>query len=181
MKSIAFLLLGFISFTGCDNPTSNADPKVVLSQFFDAITKKDFVTARKLATEESKPTFDFLEMGMKNEKGGFEKYDKSKLTFSDAMITGDKAIVPVKENTSGETMNFTLKKEKGQWKVAFDIGSLMTMGAEKMSEKGMSDSLHMGMDQLKNMNIDSLRQGMEKGLKVFDSIKDELKKQKDSN
>ncbi|HMJ48450.1 MAG TPA: hypothetical protein VK498_14050 [Ferruginibacter sp.] len=182
MKIFFSVMIGLVVFSGCNTPGSTGDPKLVLSQFMDALMKKDIATARKFSTEDSKSMFDLIEMGMKNEKGGFEKYDKSKLTFADAIITGDKAIVPVTEKTSGETVNFTLKKEKGQWKVAFDMASLMTMGMEKMSEKGISqDSLHMGMEQMKNMNMDSLRKGMEEGMKTFDSINNELKKIKDTN
>ena len=183
MKRLLIVVIGFTLMTACNNPTGGGDPKVVLSQFMDALMKKDIATARKLATEESKPMFDMIEtMKAKTNAEGFEKYDKSKLTFADAIITGDNAIVPVKENESGETVNFSLKKEKGQWKVAFDMASLMTMGMEKMSEKGVSaDSIRMGMEQIKNMNLDSLRQGMEQGMQAFDSINKELKKLRDTN
>jgi hypothetical protein len=68
-------------------------------------------------------------------------------------------------------MNFTMKKEKGAWKVAFDKASMMNMGMEKMKEKGMNpvDSLNKAMDDIKNMNTDSLKAGMEEGMKMLDS------------
>jgi hypothetical protein len=116
---------------------------------------------------------DMMEMGMNMDKSSKDndKYDKSKMEFGDAKIDGDKATIAVKEKGSGETMNFTMKKEKGAWKVAFDKASMMNMGMEKMKEKGMNpvDSLNKAMDDIKNMNTDSLKAGMEEGMKMLDS------------
>jgi hypothetical protein len=60
-------------------------------------------------------------------------------------------------------MNFTLKKEKGDWKVAFDKATMMGNAMEKMNEKGINvnDSLSKAMDELKDMNIDSLKEKMQ--------------------
>ena len=163
----------------CNNMGSG-DPKAVLAQFIDALAKKDIATARKLSTTESKSMLDLMEMGMKSGEGkDLEKYDKSNMEFGQAKIEGDKATVPVKEKTSGETVNYTLKKESGSWKVAFDKSSLMTMGMDKINEKGINpmDSLQRGMDELKKINLDSLKQGMQKGIGVLDSINKELKKE----
>jgi hypothetical protein len=155
----------------CGN--AGGDPKTTLSNFFDALSKKDIATARKFATEESKSMLDMMEMGMNMDKSSKDndKYDKSKMEFGDAKIDGDKATIAVKEKGSGETMNFTMKKEKGTWKVAFDKASMMNMGMEKMKEKGMNpvDSLNKAMDDIKNMNTDSLKAGMEEGMKMLDS------------
>ncbi|MEP6711964.1 MAG: hypothetical protein ABJA37_06100 [Ferruginibacter sp.] len=165
-------------FFGCTD-TGSGDPKIVLSQFVDALAKKDIATARKLATAESKSMLDLMEMGMKGgETKDLEKYDKNNMEFGEAKINGDKATVPVKEKTSGETINYSLKKEGGQWKVAFDKASLMGTITDKMQEKGINpmDSLKKGMDELKKINIDSLKQGMQKGVDALDSLSKELKK-----
>ncbi|MEO6403845.1 MAG: hypothetical protein ABIY51_13925 [Ferruginibacter sp.] len=181
MKKIFIAAIAFssiLSFSNCNNSTSG-DPKVVLGQFIEALGKKDIATARKLATEESKSMLDLMEMGMKaGEAKEMDKYDKSKMVFGNAVIDGDKATVPVKETTSGETVNYSLKKENGNWKVAFDKGSLMNIGMDKMKEKGMNPADSMGkvMDQLKNMDMDSLKRGMQEGMKALDTL-DKLKKQ----
>jgi hypothetical protein len=173
MKKIIFTALLFSSawIMSCGN--TGGDPKTTLSNFFDALSKKDIATARKFATEESKSMLDMMEMGMNMDKSSKDndKYDKSKIEFGDAKIDGDKATIAVKEKGSGETMNFTMKKEKGAWKVAFDKASMMNMGMEKMKEKGMNpvDSLNKAMDDIKNMNTDSLKAGMEEGMKMLDS------------
>lgn len=159
-------------FTGCNS--GGGDPKVVLGQFFDALSKKDMVTARKLSTADSKSMLDLMEMGLKTENKETketEKYDKANMEFGEAKIEGDKATVPVKEKTSGETLNYTLKKEEGSWKVAFDKASIMSMGMDKMNEKGINvtDSLDNIMDELKKVDMDSLQRGMKEGAKALDS------------
>jgi pullulanase/glycogen debranching enzyme len=156
---------------GCN---SGGDPKATLSAFFDAMSKKDIAAARKLATEDSKGMFDLMEEGMKMSKDNTdtEKYDQTKMQIGEPIINGDKATIAVKEKSSAETVNFTLKKESGTWKVAFDKASLMEMGTDKMKEKGVSiDSLKDAMKELKNINIDSLKQGIDKGIQALDSAK----------
>ncbi len=165
-----------IFLTGC-NSTDTNDPKAVLTSFFDALTKKDISGARKLATAESKTMLDMMEMGMKmgGDKKDDGKYDKSKMEFGDAKIEGDKATVPVKDKTSGETTNFTLKKEGGGWKVAFDKSSMMNMGMDKMKDKGMDmdSTINSGMDKLKDLNTDSLSNKLKESLdKLKDATKD---------
>jgi hypothetical protein len=48
---------------------------------------------------------------------------------------------------------------------------MMNMGMEKMKEKGMNpvDSLSKAMDDIKDINTDSLKAGMEEGMKMLDS------------
>jgi hypothetical protein len=169
------VVLSAVIFAGCKGTDTN-DPKAVLSSFFDALQKKDIGAARKLATAESKSMLDMMEMGMK--MGGDKKtddegkYDKSKMEFGDAKIEGDKATVAVKEKKSGETTNFTLKKEGGGWKVAFDKSSMMNMGMDKMKEKGVD--LDSSLNKLKDINVDSLGNKMKEGV---DKLEDALKKE----
>ena len=176
---LAMVVLSAVSFTGCKS--GGGDPKVVLEQFFDALSKNNMEAARKLATKDSKTMIDMMEMGMKmgNEKKESEKFSKENIEIGEAKIDGDKAVVPVKDKTTG-IMNYTLKKEDGSWKVAFDKSSLMSMGMEKMNEKGInpSDSIGKAMDQLKNINMDSLKEGMKKGMEVLDSVNKAMKEKK---
>jgi hypothetical protein len=171
-KFFVLSILGSLLFmNSCRN--SAGDPKGVLLSFFDALGKKDIEGARKFATAESKSMLDMIDMGLKAAKDNkdMDKFDKSKMEFGEAKIDGDKAIVPVKEKSSGELTNFSLKKENGAWKVAFDKSSMMEMGMEKMKEHGgNTDSLKKGMDELKDMNIDSVKDAMEKSTKILDSV-----------
>ncbi len=178
MKRIfmAAAVIATVLFTGCK--TGGGDPKTVLLAFFEAMSKKDIAAAKKLATKDSEQMFSLMEMGMNMAKGTkdaeMDKFDKTKMEFGEAKIDGDKATVEVKDKEKGEAVNFILKKEGGDWKVAFDKASMMQMGAEKMKEKGMDgeaamDSINSGLDKLKNMNTDSLADKMKEGL---DKIKE---------
>lgn len=124
------------------------DPKVVLTSFFDALQKKNIEEAKKHATKESVQMLDMMKMGFDQSTNDVksDEYDKANLEFGEAKIDGDKATVPVKEKKSGESTNFTLKKEDGAWKVAFDKATMMEMAGEKMKEKGgtMPDFNKMG-------------------------------------
>ena len=170
-----------IYISGCNS--GGGDPKTVLTSFFDAMAKKDIAAARKLATAESKSMFDMMEAGMKMagnvaEDKTHEQFDKSKMEMGEAKIDGDKATVNVKELKSGESVDFVLKKESGSWKVAMDMGTMMNIGMQKMKEKGMEgamDSLRNGLEQLKNINTDSLKELMNKGMEVLDSLKNKIK------
>lgn len=175
---IAVFVLSTLYISSCKS--GSGDPKVVLNSFFDAMAKKDIATARKLATSDSKATFDLMETGLKMSDNTMDdktvdQFDKSKMEMGEAKIDGDKATVNVKEIKSGESVNFTLKKEGGEWKVAMDMNTMMTMGAEKMKEKGMSDE-QMGdmkeeMEKFKNMSADSIKMIMEKSKEALDSLK----------
>lgn len=162
--SAAFLLLA-----GCNS--GGGDPKSVLSQFFEALSKKDMDGARKLATEDSKSMLDMIEMASKTDSTETGKYDMGRWEFGEAKIDGDKATVPAKEKESGETMNYTLKKEGGSWKVAFDKASIMNMATEKMKGEGIniSDSLNSVVDEMKKIDTDSLAEQMKEGAKAMDS------------
>jgi hypothetical protein len=176
MKKILVALLAFSALYMSSCKTSGGDPKAVLTSFFDAMAKKDIDAARKLATADSKSMFDLMEMGMKMADTAMddqvkEKFDRSKMEFGEAKIDGDKATVNVKETTSGESMNFILKKESGSWKVALDMNALMSMGTEKMKEKGMSaEEIGKLQEELKNMNADSIKMMMEKAKQAMDSL-----------
>jgi hypothetical protein len=117
-----------------------------------------------------------MEMAMKTDKSETEKFNPKNMEFGVAKIEGDKAIVPVKEITSGETLNYTLKKEAGDWKVAFDKNTLMTMGMENLNKKGMTDSVTNVLDELKHLDTDSLKASMEDRLKALDSARKEMQK-----
>lgn len=182
MKKILFaiVMLSTVSLFSCNS--GGGDPKAVLGQFFDALSKNDIEAARKLATKDSKQMIDMMEMGMKmaKDKKESDKFKKENMEIGEAKIDGDKAVVPVKEKESGESLNYTLKKEDGGWKVAFDKASVMSMGMEKMQEKGMNpaDSLDKAMDKLKDMNMDSIKDKMKEGMEKLDSAKKELDKVK---
>ena len=165
-----------IIFSGCKS--GGGDPKTVLAEFFTLLSKKDLAGARKLATADSKSMLDMMEMGMKTDTKELDKF--TNMEYGEAKIEGDKATVPTKEKETGETTNFILKKENGDWKVAFDKATFMGMAAEKMQDKGinLSDSVNNAMDEIKQMNKDSLSDALKEGSKALDSVAKMLDDQK---
>lgn len=156
--------------------SGGGDPKIVLSDFFTALSKKDMVKARSLATEESKTMLDMMDMAMKTDTKETEKFNPGSMQFGEAKIDGDKAIVPAKDVSSGEITNYSLKKEGGSWKVAFDKTSLMNIGMEKIKKEGMTDSVANVLDELKNLDADSLKSTLEKGIQALDSPQKKMQK-----
>ena len=125
----------------------------------DAMAKKDFGTAKKYATKESETMLGMLEtmMKMAPDSAKDKKFDKSNLQYGDVKIDGDKAIIPVKNKDSNETTNYTLRKQDGNWKVAFDKSSL---GGDKSknamgSEGNSPDSTSKMMDEMNKLGSDS--------------------------
>ena len=173
---VAFSVAGLMVLTGSCNSSSNSggNPKATLLAFFDAMSKKDMETVRKLTTSESKGMIDMMQMGMSmaNDNSTLANYDKVNMEIGDAVINGDDATVIAKEKTSGESVTFSLKKQEGTWKVAFDMASMMQMATDKMKEKGVSaDSLNMMMNEMKKLNIDSLQKVLKEGMNDTDSAK----------
>ena len=162
---------------GCKS--GGGDPKVVLTKFFDALSKKNIDEAKKYVTKDSEGMMGLVQMGMQNmgnKSNEMVNYEKENIELGTAAIDGDKATVPVKDKKSGETTDFTLKKESGAWKVAFDKSTLMEMAQKKMKEHGMG-SMNNGMnDSLGSINNRSLQsmdsvshEDMKEAQKMLDS------------
>jgi hypothetical protein len=178
MKKIFLIAIAgmILIFSGCKS--GSADPKTVLIEFMTRLSERDFDGARKLATADTKIMLDRLEKGMKTNTNDLEKFDKEKMEFGETKIEGDRAIVPVKEKESGEALNFILKKESGSWKVAFDKSTFIPMGIDAMDGVHISDSVKSAIEQMKNINMDSLENALKEGSKMMDSVAKELEKLK---
>ncbi len=154
-RILLFSCTAIIILSGCNTNNSNSDPKTVLNHFFDALAKKDVAEAKKYVTKDSEGMMGMVEMGMKNMQdsaGQMAMYKKENMLIGTPLINGDKATVPVKDKKSGEETDFVLKKESGDWKVAFDKSTLMEMAQKKMKEHGINGMHGMSMD---NNIIDS--------------------------
>lgn len=142
-------------FTGCK--TSSSDPRSVLMSFVDALGKKDINVAKKFATKDSEAMLGMIQMGMAMATDSIKDktYDKNNMEFGKAIITGDKATVPAKDKNSGEVINYALLKESGEWKVAFDMGTMMEIGKAKMKEHGLNikEGMDSAVKMLNNINI----------------------------
>ncbi|HEY8689145.1 MAG TPA: hypothetical protein VIM07_07915 [Chitinophagaceae bacterium] len=164
MKKIilsAIILLAF-GVIGC-NSSNGSDPKGVLMSFFEALGKKDIEGAKKFATKDSEAMLGMIQMGMSmaSDSTKDKMYDKNNMEFGEAKIDGDKATVPVKEKKSGETTTYTLKKEGGAWKVAFDKATMTQMGTDKMKN-------------MNNNNMDKMNNGMDSASKMLQNMNKNL-------
>jgi hypothetical protein len=136
---------------GCQSNTTTNDPKEVLDHFFEALVKKDVTEAKKYVTKDSEGMMGMVEMGMKNvgDSSPAMVYKKENMIMGDPVINGDRATIGVTDKKTKEKTDFVLKKENGDWKVAFDKSTLMEMAQKKMKEHGLNG---MGMDSI---NLDS--------------------------
>jgi len=164
-----YLLWGataFVMILSSCHSGEGGNPKEVLSQFFNALSKKDVTLAKKYATKDSEGMLNMMEMGMKM-SGNMPNDHADKMfemlqnvQMDDPVINGDKATINVKDKTSGENTDFVLKKEDGSWKVAFDMATLSEMANEKMKEHGMGNMDMDSMNQQMNGAMDSMNSKM---------------------
>lgn len=159
MKKIFFVsfTLFLIILAGCKSGTTG-NPKEVLNDFLTALSKKDFDAAKKYATKDSDGMISMMQMGMQNmqnmNNGHADKMLEmiNNMKMDDAVINGDNATVTVTDKKSNESTDFLLKKENGEWKVAFDMSTLMEMANKKMKEHGMNNMGETDSTKIQNNN-----------------------------
>jgi hypothetical protein len=156
-----FILVAFL-FQSCD--TSPAAPEEVLNQFFSALYEKDFSAAAKLATEESKELLILLEYGTRTNPEELNIFNPEQMELGAARINGNTAVVPVKENTTSHSLSYILRKEKNRWRVAFDNFPQVGETPPPASEIGMDAPIDNVMDQLDEINLDSMKNAVKKDL-----------------
>jgi hypothetical protein len=154
MKKVLILIISafVLILQGCQSNKTTNDPKEVLDHFFEALAKKDVTEAKKYVTKDSEGMMGMVEMGMKNvgDSSPAMVYKKENIIMGEPVINGDRATIGVTDKMSKEETDFVLKKEHGEWKVAFDKSTLMEMAQKKMKEHGLNG---MGMDSI---NLDSV-------------------------
>ncbi|MFN8289972.1 MAG: DUF4878 domain-containing protein [Chitinophagaceae bacterium] len=196
MKKLLFasLFAGLFALviTGCKGKDAAAggDPKTVTLAFFERMSKKDVDGAAKLCTKDSKATLDLIRKGMEMSdklKENKAKEDDGSEGFKDvevgeAKINGDDATVAVTNKKKGETVEFPLKKEGGDWKVDFTMSTLMKMGmdASKKNGEDLFKDMNSGDTTLKNMkdlfNTDTLKEKLKEAGGLLDTLNEGLKK-----
>lgn len=177
MKNVIALtvIISTLFVTGCNSNIGGGNPEVVLAKFFDAMAGKNIKEAKQYVTNDSEGMLSMIEMGMNmsaaNNDFQSEQFLKENMEIGKADVQGDKAYVPVMDKKSGESVKFILKKEDGDWKVAFDMATIMEMAGSKMKEMGMEDG---DMDRLRRLK-DSVLQNispaqMQEAQKMLDSL-----------
>lgn len=190
MKKIFFAFLLLTGVFSCKSLGDQNTPTGTLDAMFNAMKNgnmddiKKFITKKDVAFLESAEklanSIDPNAIAKMKTKMGDDfkaKVKDVKYSFKNEKIAGDNATVDaeVTENGKTESHTFNLVKEEGAWKI-----SLLNSGGMFNSMKGDmgpdSKDLEEGLEKLKNMNPDSLKALMQKGIDAMDSMKKVMEK-----
>lgn len=173
---VALFITSLLILNGCNSETQK--PEIVVESFFDALSKQDFETAKEFATKKSESVLDMISLAanFQIEKMDSSMFDKSRLQFGTPKIEGDSAIVEVSIKNSNEFIPLKLKKEDGDWKVAFEAETLMKIGLDKIKKEGRKkeQQLDKELEIIQNMPLDSLKDEMLNNLQKLDSVQKTL-------
>lgn len=176
-KIIAILFTATIILCiGCDTKKSDASPKTVFIEFIKALKRNDLSIAQDLATPASSSTFFVLKMGKDKLEKILAKIDTTKMDITEPMIVGDKATIFYTEKISNTKANFILEKISGEWKVAFDLQSILAMA--DASNNGTNNVLIDKDSPIQNLDsMEKVLKKQMKGLNInVDSFEKEIKK-----
>ena len=101
-----------------------------------------------------------------------------KYTLKNEKVDGDKATVDAEVTEEGKvnTHTFNLVKEDGAWKISLlNSGDGMFNSMKGNMGPGHKD-MEEGLEKLKQMNPDSLKMLMKKGVQALDSMSDKMEK-----
>lgn len=152
---------------------AGGDPTDVAKKFFAAMSTKNIDEATKYATKDSKTMLDMVKMGMSMaDSSKNEDFDMKDAAFGAPKINGDEATIMIKSKKDPEGTEFTLKKEEGTWKMAFDKNTVMKIGMKKMGDK--KNEIKNALDSAGNgfkEAMDTLKNSSEKVNALLDSVK----------
>lgn len=154
MKILLFAACLLCFVYSCNTNKNDTDgPKKAMSKFLMAMENNNFEEAKKYATEDSQ---DFLEMIDKDDNNTGNAYKDKKFDITTVETHGDDANVGVrfKGNTA---LNFHLKKQQGQWKVAFNLNAMLDMVKDLMKKEGtdIEKDVKKALDSI-TINLDSI-------------------------
>jgi hypothetical protein len=187
MKKIIALFCIVAGFAACNTKTDQGSPTAAIDAMFTAMKNGNMEDVKKFITKKDVQFIEAAEKfvtsvdpeavkNMKNKMGDeFKaKVKDVKYTLKNEKVDGDKATVDAEVTEEGKvkTHTFNLVKEDGAWKI-----SLMNSGDGMFnSAKGNlgpdSKDMEEGLERLQNMNRDSLKMLMNKGLQALDSMKE---------
>ena len=186
MKKIIVLLCLAAAFAACNSKTDQgASPTAAIDAMFTAMKNgnmddiKKFITKQDVAFLESAEKFmasvDPEAIKKMKTKMGDEFKDKVKdvkYTLKNEKIDGDKATVDAEVTEEGKlnTHTFNLVKEDGAWKISLINSGDGMFNSMKGNMGPDSKDMEKGLEKLKQMNPDSLKMLMQKGMQALDSM-----------
>ncbi len=186
MKKIILALCLVAGFAACNTKTDQGTPTGAIDAMFTAMKNGNMDDIKKFITKQDVAMIEAAEKLMSSIDSGAiqkmktkmadqfkEKVKDVKYTLKNEKVDGDKATVDAEVTEEGKvnTHTFNLVKEDGSWKI-----SLMGSGGDGMfnSMKGNMGADHKdmeeGLEKLKQMNPDSLKMLMNKGMQALDSM-----------
>ena len=173
--SVASIITIFFC-SSCNTTKSDASPKTVFTEFIKALKRNDFAKAESLATPASTSTFFVLKLGKDKLEKVLAKIDTTNLQIAEPVIVGEKATISYTEKISNTKANFKLEKVNGEWKVAFDLDSILAM-ADDAGAKTSDIKIESG-NPLQNLDsMEKVLKEQMKGLNIdVDSFEKEIKK-----
>lgn len=186
MKKIILLLWMAAGFAACNTKTDQgASPTAAIDAMFTAMKNgnmddiKKFITKQDVAFLESAEKFmvsiDPEAIKKMKTKMGDEfkaKVKDVKYTLKNEKVDGDKATVDAEVTEEGKvnTHTFNLVKEDGAWKISLINSGDGMFNSMKGNMGPDSKDMEKGLEKLKQMNPDSLKMLMQKGMQALDSM-----------
>ncbi len=149
---VSVCLLSLLVLAGCSSASS---PQGVLAKFLTALEHGDIMEAKKYASADSQ---SFLNMVGEGKNGSVDVYKNQDFVVTDNVrIDGSDAKVEVKGKSSDTGIDFSLRKENGEWKVVFNLGSLFNSAIDGIKKAGQDVRKEVGnaIDSIKT-SLDSL-------------------------
>ncbi|HUX84067.1 MAG TPA: hypothetical protein VMV20_02455 [Chitinophagaceae bacterium] len=114
---IPLAYLPALFWSGCQ---SGPGPKEVATNFLQAVLKSNYTQAKQYATKDSEPLLNALaSLTGSLPSAERDKIEHSRITIRDVQMKGDLAMVTYVNSAEDKSETLNLKKENGQWKVAF--------------------------------------------------------------
>ncbi|HEX5554597.1 MAG TPA: hypothetical protein VFX43_15240 [Chitinophagaceae bacterium] len=136
-------ILLVLALPGCKH---RPDPKEVSLKFLTAIQKANYTEAKKYATDDSKAMLDALSSFQKMlPESSQEKIKNEKFNIRDVTVRDSFAVVTYASDMDTTGKLLRLKKEHGNWKVAFTKETILPELNKPLNE---SDSTLMTPDSL---------------------------------
>ncbi len=139
MKNTLFLLaVSVLLFASCSS--SSNGPEEVTKKFVKLLEKGDYDAAKKIATESTDESLDFIKsMAPINDLAGTK--EESTFESIECEIDGEFATCMYCCNSDGTSDEYDLFKEKGKWEVDMSKEDLQSLGGEEREPSGLLGGL----------------------------------------
>ncbi len=128
MNKISSLIILVAVFAAC---TVSLQPEEVVQKFFTALQQKNFIEAEKYSTKESRQVLETMANFTATAQS--ENADEP-FIVKNVQVNGDYATAEVSPAERNTGVKLYLVREDGQWKVSFDLKSVL-----RMSKDGIKD------------------------------------------